>query len=194
MTVDCGVLIVDLRRRAGADPRAETVGILILDNRPSTLDTRLVMPTTERSAGFVVFHVRPGDGPAAGRVVYLLLDYGRHWDFAKGHVEPGEDDLAAATRELREETGIATAAVAPGFAHEVTYFFRHKAKGLVRKTVVFFLARAATDAVALSHEHVGYAFLPVAEAVRRVTFANAKQVLRLADQHVAAHPELLGEG
>ena len=146
------------------------------------------MAVHERSAGFIVYHVRPGDGPAAGRAAYLVLDYGRHWDFAKGHVEKGEDDLTAATRELAEETGIAGVRVADGFRHEITYFFRHKSKGLIRKTVVFFLVEAASDAVRLSHEHVGYAFLPIDEAVKRVTFANAKQVLRLAHEHLVARP------
>jgi 8-oxo-dGTP pyrophosphatase MutT (NUDIX family) len=38
---------------------------------------------------------------------FLLLRAYRNWDFPKGVVEPGEDPLAAATRETREETGIA---------------------------------------------------------------------------------------
>ncbi len=147
------------------------------------------MAVHERSAGFIVFHVRPGDGPAADRAEYLLLDYGRHWDFAKGHVEAGEDDLAAATRELAEETGLRDVRVLPGFRHEITYFFRHKSKGLIRKTVVFFLAEAdPAAAVTLSHEHVGYAYLPAEPAQKRVTFANAKQVLRLAHDHLASRP------
>jgi 8-oxo-dGTP pyrophosphatase MutT (NUDIX family) len=36
----------------------------------------------------------------------LLLRAYRDWDFPKGQVEPGEDALAAAIRETREETGI----------------------------------------------------------------------------------------
>ena len=35
---------------------------------------------------------------------YLLLRAGTYWDFAKGMVEPGEDPLAAAMREVEEET------------------------------------------------------------------------------------------
>lgn len=146
------------------------------------------MPVHERSAGFVVYYVRPGDGPAAGRATYLLLDYGRHWDFAKGHVKEGEDDLVAATRELAEETGIRDVRVVPGFRHEITYFFRHKSKGLIRKTAVIFLAEAASKAVTLSHEHVGYAFLPPDRAGKQVTFASARAVLRLAHERLQAHP------
>jgi 8-oxo-dGTP pyrophosphatase MutT (NUDIX family) len=36
----------------------------------------------------------------------LLLRAYRNWDFPKGQVEPGEEALAAAIRETREETGI----------------------------------------------------------------------------------------
>ena len=36
----------------------------------------------------------------------LLLRAYNYWDFPKGVVEPGEDPLATARREVREETGI----------------------------------------------------------------------------------------
>ena len=38
------------------------------------------------------------------RYRYLLLRAGSYWDFSKGMVEPGEDPLAAAIREVEEET------------------------------------------------------------------------------------------
>ena len=134
------------------------------------------MARAERSAGFVIYRETPG------QIDYLLLDYGRHWDFPKGHLEKGEDDRAAALRELREETGIVDVSVVPGFQHVITYFFRDRRKGLVRKSVAFFLGKTtAADAdIVLSDEHEAYAFLPFEQAIKRVTFANARQVLRLA--------------
>lgn len=132
---------------------------------------------TERSAGVLVYRVKPGGGEAE----FLLLDYGRYWDYPKGHVEKGETDVEAATRELAEETGIADVALHDGFRHEMAYFFRDKRKGLIKKTVVFFLGRADASAkVTISDEHVGAAFLPYAAALDRVTYRNAKETLEAA--------------
>jgi len=140
------------------------------------------MAREERSAGFVLFRVT-----SEGVREYLLLDYGRHWDFPKGHLEKGEDDFTAAVRELREETGITDARTVPDFRHEITYFFRDRRKGLIRKTVVFFLGQTwASDAdVVMSHEHEGFMFVPFDAAIRQTTYANARQVLRLAEEKLA---------
>src|SRR5580698_5397619 len=50
------------------------------------------------SAGVVVVRSDPTGW------LFLLLRAYRNWDFPKGVVEPGEDPLAAARREVREET------------------------------------------------------------------------------------------
>jgi bis(5'-nucleosidyl)-tetraphosphatase len=54
----------------------------------------------KHSAGVVVLR-RFEDG-----VRFLLLRCFRYWDFPKGEVEPGEDPLATARREVAEETGL----------------------------------------------------------------------------------------
>ena len=135
----------------------------------------------ERSAGVVVY--RRGDDGARR---YLLLDYGRFWDYPKGHVERREDDEAAAVRELAEETGITDAQLVPGFVKEIRYFFRDKSGGLIRKEVVFFLAGTSRQRVKLSHEHEGSAWLAYDDALERLTYANAKQVLREAERFLAS--------
>jgi 8-oxo-dGTP pyrophosphatase MutT (NUDIX family) len=54
-----------------------------------------------RAAGAVVFR-RSERG-----IQLLLLRAYKNWDFPKGLVEPGENELDAAKREVREETGLA---------------------------------------------------------------------------------------
>lgn len=59
------------------------------------------MKPAPRAAGAVVF--RRSD---RGIRILLLRAY-KNWDFPKGLVEPGESELAAARREVEEETGLA---------------------------------------------------------------------------------------
>lgn len=63
-------------------------------------DPRLTPPATSLSAGVVVVR----DTTDGWRV--LLLRAYNYWDCPKGVVEPGEDALTTAKREVREETGI----------------------------------------------------------------------------------------
>ena len=129
----------------------------------------------ERSAGVLLYHQDD-----TGDRRFLLLDYGSHWDYPKGHVEPGEDDPTAARRELREETGITDATLIDNFTREMNYVFRSRKGGLIKKTVIFFLARTYETHVTLSDEHVGFAWVTTEEAMRKLTFANARAMLKAA--------------
>jgi 8-oxo-dGTP pyrophosphatase MutT (NUDIX family) len=133
------------------------------------------MAKSERSAGVVVFRMQDD----ARR--YLLLDYGKHWDFPKGHVERGEELTQTALRELEEETGITDTRLIAGFSHEIAYFFRDRRKRLVHKKVHFFLAETKTRTIHLSDEHVGFEFLEYEAALKRLTYAGAKSILREAE-------------
>ncbi|MBI3084599.1 MAG: NUDIX domain-containing protein, partial [candidate division NC10 bacterium] len=110
---------------------------------------------------------------------YLLLDYGSHWDFPKGHIEPGEDPQTTAARELQEETGIRDARIVPGFKESMRYFYRKAGEGML-KVVIFFLAETPTGEVTLSSEHSGYVWLPYEDALKRLTFKNARDLLAKA--------------
>ncbi len=136
------------------------------------------MSRIQRSAGFVIFRRSAADWE------YLLLDYGRHWDFTKGHVEKGEDDLTAAVRELQEETSLANPTPMAGFHQEINYYFRDRKHQLVHKTVVFFLAEVGQGTIRLSDEHVGFAYLPFEPAMKRLTYASSREILRLAHAHL----------
>ena len=133
------------------------------------------MAVVERSAGVIVFRVQRGARE------YLLLDYSKHWDFPKGHIERGESRLQAALRELTEETALSQVRLIDGFAQEISYYFRDRKRNLINKSVWFCLGETAGGEITLSHEHVGWEFLPFEAAMKRLTFAGARNVLRDAE-------------
>ena len=57
------------------------------------------IPKETESAGGVVLN-------SAG-LVLVVSQHGTSWSLPKGHIEPGEDKLTAARREIWEESGIA---------------------------------------------------------------------------------------
>ncbi len=141
------------------------------------------MAFQERSCGAVVFRREPA------RALFLLLHYGAgHWDFAKGQVEPNESERNTALRELKEETGITETRFIEGFREEISYFYRRRGR-LIHKRVIFFLIEALTGNVRLSYEHIGYEWLGFDEAMERLTFRTAKNVLRKAYDFLEAWPK-----
>ncbi|MCX8192967.1 MAG: NUDIX domain-containing protein [Nitrososphaeria archaeon] len=133
----------------------------------------------ERSAGAVVFYISENL-----KIEYLLLHYeAGHWDFPKGAIEVGENEVDTARREVWEETGIDNIEIIPNFRREIKYFYK-KLGELVKKEVVFYLARSNTKEVRLSYEHKGYIWLEYPEAMRKLTFNTARNVLEAAHMYL----------
>jgi 8-oxo-dGTP pyrophosphatase MutT (NUDIX family) len=63
----------------------------------------------------------------------------------------------------------------------IQYYYR-KGDQLVKKTVTFYLAESKTKDVKISFEHQGYVWLPIDEALAKVTYQNARNVLKEAHQ------------
>lgn len=96
------------------------------------------MPRVTRlSAGVVVVRL------ASERWLFLLLRAYNHWDFPKGMVESGEEALAAAIREVKEETLIEDLTFAWGEEYTQTAPY---SRGKVAR---YYLARTNTEAVSL---------------------------------------------
>ncbi len=128
----------------------------------------------EKSAGAVIFR-------KAGEIKYLLLLYqAGHWDLPKGHVEKGETLEDTVKREVKEETGLEDMKIVSGFKETIKYFFKWEGKNIL-KFVTFFLAETDASEVRISQEHIGFEWLPYNEAVKRVTFKNAKEILKKAN-------------
>jgi len=127
------------------------------------------------SAGVVVYFKRKD------KVEFLLLKHpGGHWDFPKGRIEKGETKIQAAERELFEEAGV-RAKIHEKFEHSFEYFFTQDGE-LAKKTVYFFLGKAVYKHVTISFEHVDYAWLEYEDAYERVTYDNAKELLKEANK------------
>jgi len=167
--------------------------------------------TLDRSLGAAVFL-----GRGAGARVLLIeqLSAGRRfWSLPKGHPEAGEDDAAAAAREVREETGVDVAralVAAPGggllwagsaytfcgAAHPSSAEAASMPAGapreplVVHKTVRYALAdlgaAAAPPPLALQASEVAAAeFLPLAAALERLPHENDRAALRALAEHHA---------
>lgn len=130
------------------------------------------------SAGLILFRFVHGER------WYLLLHYPHgHWDFVKGKIEEGESKQGAAVRELEEETGLG-ARIMDGFEEEISYIFR-EGDELTEKTVYYLIAQTVSEEVTLSHEHIGFEWLPYNQAEGQLTFANAKEILKKAELFIA---------
>jgi len=113
-----------------------------------------------------------------------LLHYtAGHWDFPKGNIEAGEVEKQAATREIREETGITDVEFIDGFRMTINYRYRHGRRP-VQKEVVLFLAQTKTRQIVLSHEHIGFAWIKYEGAMEQLTYRNARNLLTAARGHL----------
>jgi 8-oxo-dGTP pyrophosphatase MutT (NUDIX family) len=106
-----------------------------------------------------------------------------HWDFVKGHVEKGEAEADTVRRETVEETGLSDVDFVDGFRERISYYYRRGGR-TVFKEVIFYLLQANREEVQISGEHVGYAWLDYPQAMRRLTFKNARNVLRKANVYL----------
>lgn len=126
---------------------------------------------------------------------YLLIRYpSGHFDYARGHLEVGETKKEAALREVREETGIQDVRF---FDKEFHTKFFYMAKGnererrisqekgvMIFKEVYVYPGKVVSKTVQLSHEHTEYVWLPYEEALTKVTFENAKRILRETETYI----------
>jgi len=132
------------------------------------------MPT-ERSAGAIIFRKEKGN------IYYLVLHYELgHWDFIKGRIENDESLKQAVIRETKEETNIDDLKFVDRFEEKIEYFFKRDSKTFF-KTVIFFLAETKTKEIKLSDEHIDFKWLDYEEALKQLTFNNAKNILEKAN-------------
>jgi bis(5'-nucleosidyl)-tetraphosphatase len=133
------------------------------------------------SAGIIVYHEQNKN------ITYLLLQYlHEHWDFVKGKIEPGESRYDAALRELYEETGITSITLDPHFSASLSYVYTERDGVVTKKTVDFLIGHTSETHITLSSEHLDSAWLSFQEALARLTFKNAQEILSAAHAYITS--------
>jgi 8-oxo-dGTP pyrophosphatase MutT (NUDIX family) len=133
----------------------------------------------EVSAGGVVYRFDDG------RPLFLLIrDSYSNWGFPKGHLERGEAPEAAAVREVEEETGLA-GVESRGVIETIDWFFRFRGR-LIHKVCHFYLMEAASERTSpqMAEGITECQWVTFEEATRMISYANARQVLKRAQERV----------
>ena len=86
----------------------------------------------------------------------------------KGHVDPGETPVQAATREVREEAGVDAEYV--GDLGAVRYWYMRNGKRIAKQVDFFLFAYTGGDVEDHDHEVERATWMPLSEAAERLTY------------------------
>ena len=157
--------------------REFSAGGVVLRRRQERWWVAVIEPQTRRRPGA---QVRPG-----ARVRAL----------PKGNVDKGEKPEDTALREVREETGIEAALVTK--LSDIKYFYVRSwgDRQRVFKVGSFFLllyhsGRIGHIAPAMRREVRHAIWIPLDQAAQKLSYRGERDVIRLAQEYLAAHPEL----
>lgn len=121
----------------------------------------------EKSCGCVVID--------NGKVLLIKHNAG-HWDLPKGHMENNETEAETAIRELKEETNIDVEV-----NKKYRYTIEYSPEEGIWKEVVYFVATKKSDKCIPQESEVELVeWVELNEALERITFDNARSVLKKA--------------
>ena len=134
----------------------------------------------EKSCGGIVY-TRQGS-----QTLYVVIQHlGGHWGFPKGHMEAGEDEQTTALREIREEIGVNVRLI-DEFRTVEEYPLPNKTG--VTKQVVYYLAEYSGQDLRYQKEELKAAcLLSYEEAMKRLTFEEAKRILADANDFLKSN-------
>ncbi len=133
----------------------------------------------DTSIGFIIY-----DDQRKFLLLQKAIDH--HWDFPKGHFNPGEsEELQVALRELKEETGIVLVKIKimSSFRHEHTF---SNQQGVQRK-IVLFLANCNKNPI-LSKEHRAFVWAELNKAKELMRFPEKQKALQEAAEYLKLSP------
>ena len=127
--------------------------------------TRSTRAAEVEGAGGVVFR-------ADGKVL-LLRHLEGTWVFPKGHIDPGEDALGAAIREVEEEAGVRAHCPDPALSETTRY---ENVRGVAR-VITWFLLLSEAEPVLREFLFPEGGFFAPEEAQQRLSFAEDRRLL-----------------
>lgn len=135
----------------------------------------------ETSAGGVVYRK-----DEHGLRLLLIRDPYENWGLPKGHLEGSETPLEAALREVAEETGL-TELRAAGELPTIDWYFREQGQ-LIHKYCHFYLVESPVGEPEPQRAEgiTACAWLEPTEAIRTITYENAREVVRIAYETLRA--------
>jgi len=135
----------------------------------------------EKSCGAVIFR-KDANG---WNVLLIRHARGKHISYPKGHMEAGELESHTAEREVFEETGIRIK-VDRRYRAENRYNIRSD----IQKLVVIFAAVTTQKEITPQPEEIAEAnWVPVDEALTRLTYERDRKILREALVHIQKYYE-----
>lgn len=124
----------------------------------------------EKSCGAVVYRITERNDI---KILLVKNRNGKCWTFPKGHIEQGEDEKQTALREIKEETGL-NVEIEDDFRQTSTY----RPYGKIRKTAVFFLARAEKSIISIQKKELDYyLWVSIDEALKLCKHKNDTNIL-----------------
>ncbi len=125
---------------------------------------------TSKSVGAIVLNQKL-------QVLLIFQQQNKYWEFPKGKMEAGEDEVATLKREINEETGIRKFRLVHNFRKLMYYTFRFEGS-TIRRSVVYYLIQTG-DPIQLSDEHSQYMWLSFDAAKKKLKHKNQ---IKLLDQ------------
>lgn len=126
-----------------------------------------------KSAAAIIFH------KDKFMIVKKSKEWGGFWDFPKGGIKKGEEELDALHREMKEETNLEIEVI-PGFYEEIHYNYSDEVYDY-DKTVGYYLAKAKTIDCGPNDEEIEECMWATEEEVReKVKFEDVIMVFEKA--------------
>ena len=127
-----------------------------------------------KSCGFIVYKAENNEN------FYLIIkSHNGDVGFPKGHMEPGENELQTAIRELKEETRMDVDTI-HDFRYQIEYPLPRVPDAM--KQTVYFLGKCASDDIIIQETEVASAeFVTYDKAIEKLTFEETKNMLKKAN-------------